>query len=201
VNDMSPERIASMVDDLVAGARADVPRIAARLKDDPVSAVCFDRMSPLTIGPILAAQAGVPDIATWPTLAFTEHSNPFRQAGPEASRQFDTPALRRAGQAMADLANEYGVDGRVVSMIGPHGASASALNIVFVAPAFQPDVDSFDETFRFVGPSLGLREDDPTWEPPGDERVIYVSLGTAFNNRTDIFRACLVVLCYVCRYR
>jgi MGT family glycosyltransferase len=185
---ISPESIGTVTEDVLAGARADLPRIAAYLQVNPVSAVCFDRVIPLSIGPILAARAGVPDIAMWTSLAFTERSNPYGQADHETSKQFDVPAML---QAITDLATENGLAGQEASLMGLLGGSASRLNIVFVAPAFQPDVDSFDDRFRFVGPSLGERGDDESWEPPGGEPLIYVSLGTGFNNRPDIFQACV----------
>lgn len=186
-----PGRIGGMVEDLVACARADVPLIAAYLEDNPVSAVCFDRMVPLSIGPILAEQAGVPGIATWPSLATCARTNPLGNAGPVVSGQFDDPAMHRVGRAITDLAAEYGLAGREETLIGPVGATTSELNIVFVAPAFQPDIDSFDGSFRFVGPALGEQGDDESWVAPDGEPLIYVSLDIGFDNRPDIFRTCV----------
>jgi hypothetical protein len=108
LTDVAPERIGSMMEDLVSSARADVPRTSAYLKDNPVSAVCFDRVVPLSIGPILAEQAGVPGIATWPSLAISERANPFGDVDPAVSRQFEDPAVHRVGQAIVDLAAERG---------------------------------------------------------------------------------------------
>jgi MGT family glycosyltransferase len=48
--------------------------------------------------------------------------------------------------------------------------------------------DTFDETYRFIGPSVG-RARAREWDPPGDGPVLLVSLGTAFNNRPEFFRA------------
>jgi MGT family glycosyltransferase len=66
----------------------------------------------------------------------------------------------------------------------------ASLNVVFVPREFQPGAEAFDARFRFVGPSPATREDDPGWTPP-HEPVLYVSLGTAFNDRPDFYRACL----------
>ena len=87
---------------------------------------------------------------------------------------------------MGDLAAAHGVElQRGVGMLAP-----ASLNVVFVPREFQPGADTFDDRFRFVGPSPGAREDDGGWAPP-DEPVLFVSLGTAFNDRPEFFRACL----------
>ena len=70
---------------------------------------------------------------------------------------------------------------------------AAALNIVFVAPDFQPAADTFDDCYLFVGPSI------PPHQSPGDFRLdkldasrplLYISLGTIFNNQPEFFRTC-----------
>jgi MGT family glycosyltransferase len=73
-------------------------------------------------------------------------------------------------------------------MAGP----PASLNVVFIPREFQPAADTFDERFRFVGPSPGRRESGPGWLPAADGRpVLFISLGTAFNERPEFFRMCL----------
>jgi MGT family glycosyltransferase len=69
----------------------------------------------------------------------------------------------------------------------------ASLNVVFVPRELQPDGDAFDGRYRFVGPSPAAREDDPRWTPPG-EPVVFVSLGTEFNERPAFYRACVAAL-------
>jgi MGT family glycosyltransferase len=57
------------------------------------------------------------------------------------------------------------------------------LNLVYTSRAFQPAVEDFDESYRFVGPSIGARPVDPSF--PADrlrDPVLYASLGTVFND-------------------
>ncbi|HEY9706744.1 MAG TPA: macrolide family glycosyltransferase, partial [Oculatellaceae cyanobacterium] len=67
------------------------------------------------------------------------------------------------------------------------------LNIVSMLRAFQPSGDTFDERFVFVGPSISRRAEtnDFPLDRLGEQPVLYISLGTAFNNWLDFFQMCL----------
>ena len=67
------------------------------------------------------------------------------------------------------------------------------LNIVYTTRQLQIYPNSFDERFKFVGPFLGLRVEAPSFpfDELGDEPVIYISLGTVFNDKRDFYRLCL----------
>jgi MGT family glycosyltransferase len=69
---------------------------------------------------------------------------------------------------------------------------AEALNLVFLPRRFQYAGDSFDDRFVFVGPSVDGREGADGWQPPAPgTRLLFISLGTAMNNRPEFFRLCL----------
>ena len=67
------------------------------------------------------------------------------------------------------------------------------LNIVYTSRLFQPKSESFDERFRFVGPTVPQRRGG-TLDFPLDEKderpVLYVSLGTIVNEREDFYKRC-----------
>ncbi|MBA2286039.1 MAG: glycosyl transferase family 1 [Ktedonobacteraceae bacterium] len=67
------------------------------------------------------------------------------------------------------------------------------LNIVYSTKQLQIYPNSFDERFKFVGPSIGIRSETPPFpfDELGDEPVIYISLGTVFNDKGDFYRLCL----------
>ena len=184
-SDFDPDRFADLLQGFVADARVDVPRLEAHFQQDPPQAVCYDTAS-LT-GRVLAVRLGVPDVALVPTLASNEQFSPFSGFASSLMGQ-DQPALQRARQAMQDFAVEQGMEPQTRPMAGP----PASLNVVFIPREFQPAADTFDERFRFVGPSPGRREDHPDWVPVPDGRpVLFISLGTAFNDRPDFFRMCL----------
>jgi MGT family glycosyltransferase len=96
------------------------------------------------------------------------------------------PELGAAFASMTELLRAHGLDPQP----GPGMAPPASLNVVFVPRAFQPGADTFDDRFRFVGPSPAAREDDSHWMPP-EEPALFIALGTAFNDRPDFYRTCL----------
>ncbi|TYB64872.1 oleandomycin glycosyltransferase [Nonomuraea sp. PA05] len=67
------------------------------------------------------------------------------------------------------------------------------LNLVFTSRDFQPG--TLDESFRFVGPSLGSRPPDPSF--PADRLrapVLYASLGTVFDAGPQLLRNLITAL-------
>lgn len=64
----------------------------------------------------------------------------------------------------------------------------SDLNLVFTTPAFQPHYNQIKGNFVFVGPSIGEHDRHaplPLAIPP-DKPLVYLSLGTLFNQDTDL---------------
>jgi MGT family glycosyltransferase len=169
---------AGFLERITTDARDSLPGLLAHFGDDPPRAVCYDAMS-LT-GRVLAGATGAPDVALVPTFASNERSSPFARSGTPP------PEILAAVRDMKELLAAHGLGAE----LRPGQLPPASLNIVFLPPEFQPDVDTFDSRFRFVGPSPSAREHDPGWTPP-DEPVLFVSLGTAFNDRPDFYRACL----------
>lgn len=66
------------------------------------------------------------------------------------------------------------------------------LNIVHTSRQFQPYMNLLNETFKFVGPSIVPRSEPVLFpfDALGDAPVIYISLGTVFNDKSDFYRTC-----------
>ncbi|WP_326673062.1 macrolide family glycosyltransferase [Streptomyces sp. NBC_01257] len=82
------------------------------------------------------------------------------------------------------------------------GASTTAMEVFSGRPAhtlalipraMQPHGDDVDTgTVTFVGPCFGGRAAEQSWTRPADaERVLLVSLGSAFTDRPEFYRQCL----------
>ncbi|MEQ1731522.1 MAG: macrolide family glycosyltransferase [Vicinamibacterales bacterium] len=69
----------------------------------------------------------------------------------------------------------------------------SALNLVYTSRLFQPRAETFDDHYQFIGPGLGESDATPAAasEPPDARPLVYVSLGTLFNNRIDFYTQCI----------
>ncbi|MED1123495.1 macrolide family glycosyltransferase [Bacillus atrophaeus] len=67
------------------------------------------------------------------------------------------------------------------------------LTIVFTSKEFQPNADEFGENYLFVGPSIADRPGnfDFPFEEIENENVLFISMGTIFNNQKEFFNQCL----------
>ncbi len=97
----------------------------------------------------------------------------FRRLAARLHREFGLPEL-----AMADVLKNRG-----------------DLNILFTSPAYLPHAERLDSSYRLVGASISDRALDPLRLPDRRGRpLVYISLGTAFNQRTDFYRVCQTAL-------
>ncbi len=182
------ERLGGMVEDALAAFTPVVEAWTA----DPVDAVCFDKM--VVSAPMVVEKLGVPGIALNPTYAGNDEFEPrremFRHLPADQRSREATTAMQGAMETLrgklATFAERHGV-----TAPRPLEATPADLNLVFIPRRLQPLADTFDESFVFVGPDLGARG-DVDWQPRlADRPLLFISLGTAFNNQPDFFRTCL----------
>jgi MGT family glycosyltransferase len=64
------------------------------------------------------------------------------------------------------------------------------LNLVYTSEYFQPFASSFPKSYRFVGPTLSPQQSDDSFPLPSDKRILYISLGTLFNENLRFYRHC-----------
>jgi MGT family glycosyltransferase len=69
-------------------------------------------------------------------------------------------------------------------------ANRQPLNIVFTSRYFHLGGEAYDDTYKFVGPSIAPREEDGKLDFSPGEPLIYISLGTIYNNRPEFLRTC-----------
>jgi MGT family glycosyltransferase len=67
------------------------------------------------------------------------------------------------------------------------------LNIIFMSRAFQPMVETFDERFLFVGPSIQARHQATSF--PFDKLnnelpLLYISMGSVMTNQPEFYQHC-----------
>jgi len=72
-------------------------------------------------------------------------------------------------------------------------SASEALNIYMMPRPFQPYAETFDESHIFVGSSILPRpgNGDFPFEALDGRPLLYIALGTLFNNRADIFKTCI----------
>ena len=75
-------------------------------------------------------------------------------------------------------------------------ANRQPLNIVFTSREFHPMGDRYDDSYKFVGPSIAARHDTPdlNFDASDTRPLIYISLGTIFNDQPEFYRNCFEAL-------
>ncbi|MBB5158325.1 macrolide family glycosyltransferase [Saccharopolyspora phatthalungensis] len=177
-----PQRLAGLMRFMLDDIQASFPMLEKRFHADKPDAVCFDVMT--TIGRMLAEKLGVPEIALVPNFASNENFS-LRDALSDSNAEFPVEVFAEFGRRIQQLGAEFGVHA-----YPPVGAPPAGLNLVFLPREFQLSADTFDQRFRFLGPLLGDRAEVP-WQPRDPHApLLFISLGTAFNNRPDFYRMC-----------
>jgi MGT family glycosyltransferase len=141
---------------------------------------------------------GVPIVTSVPTLAINRHVMSYgvsRGVRPKSAGTFFAKLrnLVKASGIRRQIQREFKVDGPgVIASV----SGRSGLNFVYTSRYFQPCAESFDETFHFIGPSAAERgeADGFPWDRVRAGRVVYVSMGTLFNENAAFYRTCFEAL-------
>jgi MGT family glycosyltransferase len=104
----------------------------------------------------------------------------------------DLPSLRRIRRARRHLESVYGItNARIFDVL----SNRAPLNVVYTSREFQPHPGLFDDTYRFVGPSVAPRGDEKELAHElNDGPIVYVALGTIFNESLQFYRTCIEAL-------
>jgi MGT family glycosyltransferase len=187
---------------LLQSAQSALSALLPQVREDKPDYIIHDGLCPW--GKYIAQIIGVPEICSMTTFAipaFTAQnlaqmfmvpgnfrllsSTPIMSAVIEGRKQF-IPFRNLSHQ----LHKKYAIPR---PQMGDMFANRAKLNIVYTTKQFQPFAEMFDDTFKFVGPSIAPRSptDSFPFDTLGESPVIYISLGTVFNDKADFYRTCL----------
>ncbi len=135
----------------------------------------------------------VPAISLRATYAMNEHFNMahLRAQMSDDQRSQMREVLSKANRDIAEVYASYDLPPVTLMDVLMY---AEPLNIVFFPKAFQPAGDTFDEHHLFVGPSILPRRqatDFPLDQLSSTRPLLYISLGTIFNNEPAFFKQCV----------
>lgn len=145
-------------------------------------------------GAVAARELSVPAVSSFTTFAFNQ-----RVPSPTAvSWDLLLAAASRPSSALGYLRARWELrrryDVRRLPLVDL-GNIRQLLNLVYTSPDFQPGAAELDQSYRFVGPSIGARPVDPLF--PADQLqdpVLYVSLGTVFRAAPALLRTIALAL-------
>jgi MGT family glycosyltransferase len=98
--------------------------------------------------------------------------------------------LGRYFEAARRMTQRYGT--RSPGIVGYLG-NPHPLNIIFTSREFQLEGDRFGEDYKFVGPCIAADRDaahDFPFEQLNGAPLLYISLGTTFNDAPEFYRSC-----------
>lgn len=103
----------------------------------------------------------------------------------------DIPTLWSVFRQRARICRKYGLSYKRVREL-----MHADFNVVFTTRELQPCAEEFDSRFCFIGsPTVERDEQTPfPFEELNGKPLVYISLGTLFNDRPEIFQACFEAL-------
>ncbi|MGP7817639.1 macrolide family glycosyltransferase [Niallia sp. 01092] len=138
------------------------------------------------VGKIVANSLKIPAITSCTTFAFEESM--FTKAINQSEEMQKSEIYQDFLKSLNALNEEYGLHlGGIVDFMHQPGD----LNIVFTSKYYQPNANNFNQTYKFVGPSIVPRKDvDHLNFKKQDNKVIFISMGTVFNQQPKLYETC-----------
>ncbi|WP_394618908.1 macrolide family glycosyltransferase [Lentzea sp. JNUCC 0626] len=174
----------TLVDGLARTAAQLVPSVLGDLRRVRPDLIVHDNAC--VWGAVAARELGVPAASSYTTFAFNRQVPSPTRASLELLYGAKPSYFGRFLLSRWRLGRRFDTRGLPVVDLGN---IRQPLNLVFTSREFQPGADDFDESYRFVGPSIGARPPDSSF--PVDELrgpVLYASLGTVFNADPRLLR-------------
>ncbi|WP_407312433.1 macrolide family glycosyltransferase [Desulfosporosinus sp. SB140] len=173
---------------LLRTADVVIPSVLKQTKGERFDYIIHDSM--FGCGYLLAQILGLPAVNSCASFAMQKNSFDNRQD--RRSLQFPADvnelAQQEFQQSVRQVQEKYNVQiGSAYEVF----CNPAPLTIVYTSKHFQPGGESFDESYKFVGPSVVPRSNDEfDWSHVDTDNLIYISLGTVFNQVVDFYKLC-----------
>lgn len=177
------------VNGLLHTANIVIPSILEQIKGEHFDLIIHDSM--FGCGRLLAQILKLPAINS--CTSFAQMKASFDNMLEQLSKNIPEEVMKQINDEYQNLTlmvkEKYGVEiqSRYEVFFNP-----APLTIVYTTKEFQPFGDTFDKTYKFVGPSITSRitQNHFDFSEIKEKRVIYISLGTVFNRATDFYKLC-----------
>ncbi|AEI45825.1 macrolide family glycosyltransferase [Paenibacillus mucilaginosus] len=181
-----------MMNFMLHGAELMVKGILPEVRQESYDYVIYDSMC--VAGWIIADILGLPKVCSSTTFMIGEEMQERMPALMKERFQpdRDSELYLKSQEPVKRMEQEYGLDLSSLQSVPGIVSHPGDLSVVFTSRMFQIAGERFDDTHRFVGPSIAKRADSGDF--PFDEleghTVIYISLGTVFNEMKGFYQAC-----------
>ncbi|MDE8565443.1 glycosyltransferase [Anoxybacillus rupiensis] len=181
------------VNGLLRTADIVIPSVLEQINGEHFDYIIHDSM--FGCGRLLAQILEIPSINSCTSFAQTKAS--FDKMLEHLSKEIPAKLLNAVYDEFQHLA-EMVEKKYHVEIHSPYEVfcNPAPLTIVYTTREFQPSGEAFDQTYKFVGPSISSRlshENFDLTEIKG-KSLIYISLGTVFNQAMDFYKLCFKAL-------
>jgi MGT family glycosyltransferase len=177
------------INGLLRTADIVIPSVLEQIKGEHFDYIIHDSM--FGCGRLLAQILKLPAINSCTSFAQTKASfdKMLEQLSKEIPAEIVNP-LYGEFQRLTDMVKEkYDVE-----IHSPYEVfcNPAPLTIVYTTREFQPFGETFDQTYKFVGPSISSRSMEENFDLTAikGKSPIYISLGTVFNQTMDFYKLC-----------
>ncbi|WP_026583808.1 macrolide family glycosyltransferase [Bacillus sp. J33] len=166
-----------------------IPSVLEQIEGEHFDYIIHDSM--FGCGRLLAQILKLPAINSCTSFAQTKES--FDKMLEQFSKGIPTEVVKeinREYQSLTAMVKEkYDVE-----IQSPYEVfcNPAPLTIVYTPREFQPFGEAFDQTYKFIGPSISKRLIQENFDLTAikGKRPIYISLGTVFNQALDFYKLC-----------
>ncbi|MCE5173465.1 glycosyl transferase family 1 [Paenibacillus profundus] len=181
------------VNGLLFTADIVIPSVLEQIKGEHFDYIIHDSM--FGCGRILAQMLKLPAINSCTSFAQTEASfnSKLEQFHASVPAEIAQPINDTFLSLTEKVKEKYHVEVHTPYEVF---CNPAPLTIVYTTREFQPDGEAFDHSYHFVGPSLSSRVNQKDFDltPIQGKSLIYISLGTVFNQTIDFYKLCFEAL-------
>jgi MGT family glycosyltransferase len=177
------------INGLLLTADIVIPSVLEQIEGEHFDYIIHDSM--FGCGYLLAQILKLPAINSCTSFAQTKAS--FDKMFEQLSKNIPTEVVKPINDEFQSLtvrcAEQYDVE-----IHSPYEVfcNPAPLTIVYTTREFQPFGETFDQTYKFVGPSISSRLTQENFDLTSIKKKspIYISLGTVFNQAIDFYKLC-----------
>ncbi len=177
------------INGLLLTADIIIPNVLEQIEGEHFDYIIHDSM--FGCGRLLAQILKLPAITSCTSFAQTKES--FDKMLEQLSKNIPTEVIKKLNDEYQNLTAMV-KEKYCVKVHSPYEVfcNPAPLTIVYTTREFQPFGETFDQTYKFIGPSISTRLIQENFDLTAikEKRPIYISLGTVFNQAVDFYRLC-----------
>ncbi|MGU9545468.1 macrolide family glycosyltransferase [Bacillus cereus] len=179
-----------MLSHMMEASERIVTQIVNETKGEKYEYLIYDNHFP--VGRIIANTLQLPSVSSCTTFAFNQYIT-FNDEQESSQIDENDPLYQSCLAGMKHWQERYGMKCNSLYDIMNHPGD---ITIVYTSKEYQPYSDVFDESYKFVGPSIATRKEMDSFpiEDLKNKKVVFISMGTVFNEQPELYEKCFEAL-------